>query len=99
MEIVRAGTETEVDEVRLLFLEYEAFLGVDLGFQGFQSELGALPGGYGPPEGALLVARDGATAAGCVALRRLEEGVCEMKRLFVSPPTGGAVRGGSSWNR
>ena len=49
----------------------------------FAAELKNLPGEFGSPHGALLVADDGRHVAGCVALRRLSDEACEMKRLFV----------------
>ena len=83
--IVRAGSEVEVASARVLFQEYAASLGVSLEFQDFTCELAGLPGEYAPPSGRLLLARVDGEAAGCVALRRLEERVCEMKRLYVRP--------------
>ena len=83
--IVPCRTDQHIEQVRRLYREYNDFLGVDLSFQGFERELANLPGAYGPPSGALLLAEGPAGAAGCVGLRRLGEGICEMKRLYVRP--------------
>ena len=71
--------------IRAMLREYEAELGVDLGFQGFEQELASLPGDYAGPRGALLVAEVEGAMAGCVALRPLEGDACEMKRLYARP--------------
>ena len=82
LKIASAGA-TDLDEIRAMFREYSALVTEALCFQGFDEELAGLPGDYAPPPGALLIARDGNTAAGCVALRRLDTRTGEMKRMYV----------------
>lgn len=83
--IVQAETPGQIQEARLLFREYEAWLGVDLCFQSFEKELKNLPGKYAKPSGRLFLASSNKKVAGCIALRKLGDATCEMKRLFVRP--------------
>lgn len=85
MKIIQAQTENHIREARILFREYETALGVDLCFQSFEEELANLPGKYAPPDGLLMLAADDSDVAGCAAMRKIGEHVCEIKRLFVRP--------------
>jgi putative acetyltransferase len=79
----QAADPKRVAQARELFLEYADAIGTNLEYQGFSGELDALPHPYVPPHGALLVAEVETELAGCVALRPLDKGIGEMKRLYV----------------
>lgn len=93
VRIVEASTPGEVEDARRLFSEYAESLGWDISSGGFAEEVESLPGRYGPPEGALLLALVGDDAAGVLGLQPIPEeariplpGVerfGELKRLYV----------------
>ena len=85
LKIFPVETKEDIDAVKQLFIEYADSLEFDLCFQNFEEELANLPGDYTPPEGCLLLAEYQGKVAGCVALRKLSDDVCEGKRLYVRP--------------
>lgn len=93
MKIIQAESAAQIEQARALFREYEAWLGLDLCFQNFERELAELPGRYAPPAGRLLLALEDEELAGCVALRKLSDDTCEMKRLFLRERFQGKGRG------
>lgn len=80
-EVSVAGPQLET--VRELLREYAQSDASGLCFPGFDQEMANLPGAYAPPDGRLLLAELGGMPAGCVALRRIDDRRCEMKRLYV----------------
>ena len=78
-------SENDLDIIRHMFREYETELDVNLCFQNFEDELASLPGDYTQPQGFILLASLNTKPAGCVALRKIGDAVCEMKRMFVRP--------------
>src|SRR5205085_12546382 len=83
LEIIQAETEAQIEASRELFRDYEAWFGLSLCFQNFEDEVRNLPGKYVQPCGRLLLAYSGDELVGCIAMRDLGDGICEMKRLFV----------------
>ena len=95
VNILQAETESQIAEARTIFREYENWIDLDLCFQGFEAELAGLPGKYAVPEGRLLLAFVHDSLAGCIAMRKLDDGICEMKRLFVRDDFRGHKIGGA----
>ena len=80
-----AKTEAQLESIRGLLQEYGELRQYDAALGQYDKEIAGLPGVYAPPEGALLLASWNRTPAGCVALRKIGKGICEMKRMYVSP--------------
>ena len=93
MTIIDVHSPEQLAQAKELFREYAASLDVSLCFQDFEQELAELPGAYAPPDGRLLLAVNDGEPAGCVALRRIGNSVCEMKRLYVRPQFRGSKIG------
>jgi len=91
--LVEGSAPQHYEMAGALFREYAAQLAVDLCFQDFASELQQLPVMYGEPTGCLLLVMQGDRPVGCGALRKLSEGVCEMKRLYIRSEARGANLG------
>ena len=85
IDIREAIFPAQAGVVRQIFREYADGLGVDLCFQGFESELRDLPGKYAVPRGRVLLAFARGALIGCVAMRPVDDEACEMKRLYVRP--------------
>ena len=85
LRTVLEQSTAEIEASRELFREYQRSIDVDLCFQDFEREVKELPGEYAPPGGRLLLCFHEGKLAGCVALRGIDESICEMKRLYVRP--------------
>jgi ribosomal protein S18 acetylase RimI-like enzyme len=89
IKIIEVQTASELEQVKDLFRAYFQFLAqeddLDISYQGIEEELASLPGKFTPPDGRLIMAVMSEQPIGCAALRRIDEQVCELKRMFVLP--------------
>ena len=93
IEFIQVESGPALDQIRALFLEYAKSLDFNLCFQNFDTELRELPGEYALPHGRLILCEFNGKPAGCIALKPLEPGICEMKRLYVRPESRGSQLG------
>jgi ribosomal protein S18 acetylase RimI-like enzyme len=78
-----AETKKDYKDAKVLFLEYADSLNFNLCFQNFQKEIEDLPAMYSPPYGSIILYCEDEKPYGCVAVRKFEDGICEMKRLYI----------------
>jgi GNAT superfamily N-acetyltransferase len=99
LRIIPATSADDIAHIQELLREYARIPGVAPCVDDFEREVTSLPGLYAPPRGTLLLALEDGTgvvgrgAVGCVAVRRWDEGACEMKRLYVRPEFRGCGAG------
>jgi ribosomal protein S18 acetylase RimI-like enzyme len=93
--IVREAQFPQDNEALLeIWREFIASPTVSLDFQGNEAEFATLPGKYAPPDGRVLLAVSFEVIVGCIAMRRVDDTICEMKRLYVRPAARGLRAGG-----
>jgi N-acetylglutamate synthase-like GNAT family acetyltransferase len=77
-------TDEEISGAKKLIIAYIQWLNQDLSYQNIDDELNTFPKKYSDPEGAFLIAKENNEVIGCVGIRKLENSICEMKRLYVN---------------
>lgn len=96
LEVFPVETVEDIEIARILFTEYLDFLKDEFleyadrpwfiqYYEDFEKEIESLPGRFEGPQGSILLAGYNGQSAGCVALGKLSDGICEMERLFVRP--------------
>lgn len=84
-EYILIKTDDEYTAAANLFKEYADWLGIDLGFQHFKEELVRLKEMYNPIDGGIILCKENNNFIGCVALRKIDKNIAELKRMYVQP--------------
>ena len=84
-KIITVHTETEYAAASALFKEYAEWLNIDLSFQNFDEELLQLKEMYSEPTGAIFLLQQAEEFIGCVAIRKKENDIAELKRMYIQP--------------
>jgi ribosomal protein S18 acetylase RimI-like enzyme len=85
MNYLRAATDFEYAHAVMLFKEYAQWLNIDLSFQHFDDELLSLKTMYAAPNGGIVLCKDQDEFIGCVGIRKIDNAIAELKRMFVKP--------------
>ena len=84
-KIITVKAETEYVAASALFKEYAEWLNIDLSFQNFEEELLQLKEMYSEPHGAIFLLVEENEYTGCVAIRKKEKDIAELKRMYIQP--------------
>ena len=85
LDYIFVSNPNEYKSAMDLFLEYANWLNIDLSFQKFDEELKILKTMYGPPLGCIILCKHENDFVACVAVRKIDDGVAELKRMYVKP--------------
>lgn len=80
-----ANTDEEYKNAAILYKEYAAWLNIDLSFQHFYDELLALKTMYAAPQGGIVLCKIDNEFIGCVGIRKIDNDIAELKRMFIKP--------------
>jgi len=84
-KVLEAESKEQMKIARMIFEEYSNYVNIDLEFQNFKKEINTLHEIYNHPYDCILIAYFNENLVGCGALRKFDEEICEMKRLYVKP--------------
>lgn len=85
IEYYLATVDEDYEAAKLLFKDYAEAINIDLSFQHFDDELRDIKKMYSHPEGGILLSKNENEFTGCIAIRKFDEEVGELKRMFVKP--------------
>ncbi len=85
LQYLTPTNQEQLNDAINLFNEYANSLNISLAFQNFTEELTIIESMYGSPIGCLLLVYDNDEAIACAAYRKIEDGICELKRMYIKP--------------
>ena len=85
IDYIIAVSDENYQTAAILFKEYAEAINIDLQFQHFAEELINLKKMYGHPDGGIILCKENETPIGCVAIRRIDSNIAELKRMFIQP--------------
>jgi putative acetyltransferase len=84
-EYIHVHTAEEYAAAAMLFKQYAQWLNIDLSFQHFDEELEQLRNMYASPDGGIILCTTPSEYVGCIAIRKIDADIAELKRMYVMP--------------